>query len=108
MRDFSGKRIRVLVVWEPALPFDWAAPSTASLQRITDARATQYWDKARLVSHAMGEHDEDSVVWDHIAVYAPGATWNQGPPAALYADGPVLEVKELAQAAIVRALAVTP
>ena len=50
----------------------------------------------------MGEHDRKSIVWDHIAVYAPGATWNPTP--ALFADGPVVKVLEPAREAIAKAL----
>ena len=63
--------VRVFVVWEPVLPTDWTAPSTASLKRISDARAAQYWDKERLVSKSMGEHDKESIIWDYIAVPSP-------------------------------------
>jgi len=94
--------VRVFVVWEPVLPTDWAAPSTASLRRISDARAAQYWDKERLVSKSMGEHDEASILWDYIAVYAPGATWNQTP--ALFADGPIARVIKPAREAIAKGL----
>jgi hypothetical protein len=100
--EFSGKPVRAFVVWEPVLPTDWGAPSTAALNRISDGRASQYWDKGRLVSKLMGEHDTDSIVWDHIAVYPPGATWNHHP--ALFADGPVVKVIGPAREAITRAL----
>ena len=104
INEFSGKPVRVFVVWEPVLPTDWGAPSTATLNRISDGRAMQYWDKDRLVSRSMGEHDSKSIVWDHIAVYAPGATWNH--TSALFADGPVVRVIEPARGAIARALSV--
>jgi len=41
---------------------DWLSPSKAALSRIFDTRAAQFWDKGRLVSHSMGEHDRRSVV----------------------------------------------
>lgn len=88
------------MVWEPVLPTDWGAPSTAALKRISDSRAVQFWDKNRLISHRMGEHDKNSIVWDHIAVYAPGAIWDESPPPAAYADGPVVKVEEPARSAI--------
>ena len=52
----------------------------------------------------MGEHDKKSIVWDHIAVYAPGTTWHQ--KVALFADGPVVKVLEPAREAITKALSV--
>ena len=105
LQEFSGKRIKVLVVWEPVLPTDWTAPSTSALKRIADTRATQFWDKTRLVSQAMGERDEDTVVWDHVAVYPPGATWNQAPPEDLYANTPVIEAIARTRSAIEQGLA---
>ena len=90
LNRFLGKTVRAFVVWEPVLPTDWGAPSTAALKRISDGRAAQYWDKGRLVSQSMGEHDSESIVWDHIVVYAPGATRSQ--ESALFSDGPVVKV----------------
>jgi hypothetical protein len=92
------------VVWEPVLITDWAAPSTATLNRISDPRAAQFWDKGRLISHLMGEHDRQSIVWDHIAVYPAGVIWNERPPQALYEDGPVVRVIGPAHAALQQAL----
>jgi hypothetical protein len=39
------------VVWEPVLTTDFAAPSTTSLGRIPDVRASQYWDRKPALSH---------------------------------------------------------
>ena len=84
------------------------------MARIPDLRARQYWDKGRLLSKAMGEKDRSSIVWDHVAVYPPGARWGGSPPEAVYEGGPVVEVTaELTQAldrlrAPVRAEAATP
>ena len=102
LKEFPGKRVHAFVVWEPVLPTDWGAPSTAALNRISDGRVTQYWDKDRLVSKSMGEHDKKSIVWDRIAVYAPGATWHQEP--SLFTGGPVVKVLEPAREAITKAL----
>jgi hypothetical protein len=105
MRGFAGKPLRAFVVWEPVLLTDWSSPSTATLSRLSDVRVTQFWDRRRLVSNAMGEHDRRSVVWDYVAVYAAGAVWENGPPAALYHGNPVVRVAEEARAAIAQALA---
>jgi hypothetical protein len=104
MQDFAARPVRAFVIWEPVLPTDWSAPSTLALRRISDTRATQFWDKGRLISHSMGEHDRRSVVWDYIAVYAAGATWKDGPPQPLYHGGPVVRVTEPAHAALAEAL----
>jgi hypothetical protein len=96
--------VRTFVVWEPVLPTDWSAPSTAALRRISDTRAAQFWDKGRLISHSMGEHDRRSVVWDYIAVYPAGAVWEDGPPQPLYQSRPVVQAAEPARAALAQAL----
>lgn len=104
LKDLSGKPVRVFVVWEPVLPTDWGAPSTATLNRISDSRATQFWDKGRLISHSMGEHNRQSLIWDYIAVYPPGVVWTDRPPQPLYKGGPVVKVEEPARAALSQAL----
>src|SRR5947207_5587628 len=83
-------RIRVFVVWEPVLPTDFGAPSTLTLRRVSDSRASQYWDKEHLVSRLLGERDAASVVWDYVAVYRPGKLWDNVPPDAAYSHAPVI------------------
>ena len=96
-------RIRVFVVWEPVLPTDWLAPSTASLARVPDSRVQQYWDRGRLLSKSMGEKDKSSIVWDYVAVYAPGTLWNATAPQPFYQDGPVVQVVSALTQALQRA-----
>lgn len=105
MKEFSGKQIHVFAVWEPVLPTDWGAPSSSALKRLSDPRAVQFWDKDRLLSHAMGEHDQNSIVWDQILIYDSQTVWNQVPPKPLWEGGPVLDVIEPARAALRNALA---
>jgi len=100
LKDVSGANMRVFVVWEPVLATDLAAPSTATLRRVSSTRASQYWDKGRALSHVMGEHDRASVVWDYIAVYPPGAMWNEAPPKPTYSGHPVADVTSSAKQAI--------
>jgi len=83
---------------------DWGRPSTATLARVSDPRAAQFWDKGRLISHSMGEQNRRSVVWDYIAVYSREAVWKEKPPQALYHGGPVVRVTDAARAALARAL----
>lgn len=96
----NGENLRVLVVWEPVLVTDWSPPSSATMQRIADARVTQFWDRGRLVSKAMGEHDGDSVVWDWVGAYRGDADWAGSPPKPLYAGGTVVHVLPEFQKAI--------
>lgn len=104
MRKFGSRPLRAFVVWEPVLPTDWFSPSTSTLGRLSDSRASQFWDDGRLISHSMGEHDRHSIVWDHIAVYPAGAMWKGRPPQALYEGGPVVRVIDPTQAALTEAL----
>src|SRR5262249_41862381 len=104
MAELAAKPVRVFVVWEPVLFTDWSSPSTATLGRISDGRVSQFWDKERVVSHSMGERDRGSIVWDYVAIYAPGAVWEDRPPKALYAGGPVVRVIDEARTALDQAL----
>ena len=91
LKEQGEPKIRVFVVWEPVLPTDFGAPSTFTLKRVSDLRASQYWDKEHLVSHLLGERDPSSVVWDYVAVYEPGKLWDQAPPEPLYSHVPVIK-----------------
>jgi len=105
LREINSQDVRVFVIWEPVLPTDFAAPSTAALARIPDPRAAQYWDRRRALSHLLGEHNRSSVVWDYIAVYAPGKLWQDASPKPIYSDGPVRDVIGGAKGSIQRLLA---
>ncbi len=100
----NGKDVRVFVVWEPVLATDFAAPSTAALARVSDLRAAQYWDRKRTLSFLLGEHNRSTVVWDHIAVYAPGTLWQDTLPKPVYSDNPVRTVISGAKDSIQRLL----
>jgi hypothetical protein len=105
LREINSQGVRVLVIWEPVLATDLAPPSTAALARIPDVRAAQYWDRKRALSHLLGEHNRSTVVWDHIAVYAPGTLWQDAPPKLVYSDSPVRDVISGAKESIERLLA---
>src|SRR5215471_3746705 len=104
MAERGANPARFFVVWEPVLFTDWSSPSTATLGRIPDAHASQFWDKERLISHSMGEHDRRSIVWDYVAVYPRGAVWEASPPEPLYSGGPVIRVIAEAHSALLKAL----
>ena len=106
MEEHSDPGIRVLVIWEPVLATDVRAPSTMTLKRISDSRVTQFWDKERLLSHAMGERDRRTIVWDYIGIFERGTLWDLAPPKAVFEDRPVVEVIERARAALARMLAI--
>ena len=104
MAELAAQPVRIFVVWEPVLFTDWSSPSTTTLGRISNTRAAQFWDKERLISHSMGEHDRGSVVWDYIAVYPAGDVWQERPPKPLYDGGPVVRVLNEARAALGQAM----
>lgn len=104
LKQFPNRPVRVFVIWEPVLPTDWFSPSTATLGRVADSRAAQFWDKGRLISRSMGEHDRRTIVWDFIGIYGEGATWNTRAPRPLYQGGPVVRVIEPARSALAQAL----
>jgi hypothetical protein len=105
LREINSQDVRVFVVWEPVLPTDFVAPSTAALARIPDVRAAQYWDRKRALSHLLGERNRSTVVWDYIAVYAPGTLWQDAPPKPIYSDSPVRDVISGAKESMQRLLA---
>jgi len=90
LRTQKDSHLRVFVIWEPVLASDLSAPSTITLRRIHDERVKQYWDRNRVLSHAMGEHDRPSVVWDYIAVYKPEQLWTDAPPQPEFKGRPVV------------------
>jgi hypothetical protein len=100
----NGKPVKAFIVWEPVLPTDWAPPSTETMGRISDQRVTQFWDKGRLISKSMGEHDRSSVVWDQIEVFDAGTVWTDRPPDPLFSGGPVVRAAPRANSAVKQAL----
>ena len=96
--------IRVFVVWEPVLPTDLGAPSTATLKRLSDRRVSQYWDKDHVVSRLLGERDGSSMVWDYVAVYQPGKLWDHAPPEPTSSGVPVVHAIEKTRVEINREL----
>jgi hypothetical protein len=105
LREINNQDVRVFVIWEPVLPTDFVAASIAALARIPDARAVQYWDRKRALSHLLGEHNRSTLVWDYIAVYAPGTLWQDAPPKPIYSGNPVRNVIRGAKESIQRLLA---
>lgn len=108
----------MLVVWEPVLRTDIAAPLTSVLGLLRDLRAQPYWDPGRIVSadfvRAFNEdptrygRDErfppDFVAWDVVAVFEAPARWDRGVPAPAFYDGPVVGAIDAARTAIAAAL----
>jgi hypothetical protein len=99
LRHHPRSHVRVFAVWEPILPTDWNRPTSVVLHRLSDARATQMWDKQHLVADLVKNSADDldpgcckhnGVLWDIIAVYPPGAQWTDSLPAPELFAGPVV------------------
>ncbi len=117
LRQLPDTPIRVLVVWEPVLATDVAAPFGGALALIPDRRVVQYWDSHRLVSSDIvrAVHDgparygleeafpPDFIAWDVVAIFGPGEIWGADIPIPEYYGGPVVQSIDDARAAIVRA-----
>jgi hypothetical protein len=87
------------------LPTDWMRPTTAVLARLSDARASQYWDPAHLLAKRLSGDARDPQpkpdccrrdgnLWDLAAVYPPGATWGDALPPAVFFNGPIVDVRD--------------
>jgi hypothetical protein len=69
------------------LPTDWGPPSTATLARVHDTRAAQFWDREHKLSKSLGgpehapkgsradkiEFEMRRYIWDFVAIYPPGS-----------------------------------
>jgi hypothetical protein len=93
------------------LATDWQSPVASVLARLKDTRGLQFWDKGHLLAQRMSadarppqpEPDccrDNGILWDLAAVYPPGAVWDTAMPPAAFVNGPIVNVKELVEAAI--------
>jgi hypothetical protein len=90
----------VFTVWQPILPTDWGKPGTGALHRLSDARVRQFWDADHIVAKALERSSQDrdlqpdccfhrDIWWDLMAVYPPGAVWNETLPVPVLLNGTV-------------------
>jgi hypothetical protein len=100
--------LRVLVIWEPILPTDWAAPGSGTLARLADPRAVQFWDKGHLLARELEKSLAASAsqpdcckqagnLWDLAALYPKGARWAGLLPGPVFINGPVVQMREQIQ-----------
>ena len=91
--------VRVFAIWEPMLPTDWNRPTTHVLQRLSDARVIQVWDKNHLIADLMEKGADgqrprccrrSGVWWDVIAAYPSGVHWEDSLPAPELLNGTVV------------------
>lgn len=83
--------VRFQVVWIPVVPTDHGPPEPSVTAPLDDPRVTWYWDPDRLLSPRMAERmmrlyesgravpqiEPGDVVWDVIASFAPGTSWEE-------------------------------
>ncbi len=99
--------MKVFVIWEPIVFSDLVVPADSVLQRVSDLRAAQYYDKnhllskalqAQMLAHGVTGQDyfvKDQYVWDAMAVYAPGVRWENGSGAKPdFVGAPVVSVRD--------------
>jgi hypothetical protein len=84
------------------LPSDWYRPTRPTLKRISDPRATQFWDRNHLIAAEVkrqlqqfhGHHpsccEDGGHLWDMAAVYTASVKWGEAAPA--FDDGPVYRI----------------
>jgi hypothetical protein len=94
------RAISVFAVWQPILPTDWSKPNSTVLHRLRDGRVRQFWDPDRTVAAELKratEHHQiyasccvdNGVLWDFMAVFAPGALWEDMLPAPILFEGTI-------------------
>jgi len=110
-----GQRLRVFIVWEPVIWTDMGPPGGSVLSRISDSRTAHFWDQDLLLSkklvqeqnrsgvrvEAKGGSDPDAIIWDFVAVFPPGARWDETFPQSVYHGSPLLEHVEQVLAKLV-------
>jgi hypothetical protein len=94
--------VTVLAVWEPIVESD-PSPTRKLLGNFTDVRVHQLWDPDHLMSDAMRASElahpgspaqartrtnsaADGVMYDTVAIFAPGTRWEMTLPAPDYLD----------------------
>ena len=119
LQEFPNQQLRVFVVWERVLPTDWAAPFTATLSRISDPRAIQFWDRDGFLSLKMrqaGPSDPaqadysngfrmEKMIWDFVAIFPPGARWDGSVSQAEFTGAPVTNAIEEVRRHLARRIA---
>lgn len=84
------------------LPTDWYRPTRPTLNRVSDSRAVQFWDKSHLIAAELKQQlqqfhgtnpsccDNGGHLWDMAALYPAGVRWGETKPA--FDDGPVYRI----------------
>jgi hypothetical protein len=100
-----GEALSALIVWEPVIASDTGPPAASVLSRLSDTRSVHFWDEDRSLSKALVQEairnpslfgtevpsTPDTIVWDFVAVFPPGARWDGSFPQPVYYGAPVVE-----------------
>jgi hypothetical protein len=110
LRAHRDPNLRALVVWEPVIWTDVGPPTTSVMARLSDPRVVQFWDPQKALSRVMvdrwrklgkiPELEHDTVIWDFVALYDPGARWDGGPPPPRWHGYPVVKAIDGLRAAL--------
>jgi len=119
--QLPAQSLQAFLVWETVLETDRDMPSSGSQARAADPRVQQFWDPTqRLASIWQPVLKQDpapllgkaslvqgDVLWDFVAVFAPGAHWTAAaPPPPIFKAAPVADFgAELRQALAAATLA---
>ena len=85
------------------LATDISQPTTGTLGRLSDRRVRQFYDGDHVLAERMKADvrppqpvqdccDRNNILWDLMAIYAPGDKWTDKMPIATFFNGPVVDV----------------
>lgn len=94
MEHASPDTVSLVVIWEPVIISDRHPPGRSVTQPIATLTAQRFWDGDLLASKSVvrtalkhperlpeGMHvDESFIVWDVVALWPPGARWENDMP----------------------------
>jgi hypothetical protein len=82
------------------------------MSTLSDGRVRQYWDPEHLVSQRLAADarppqptheccEREGTLWDLAAVYPAGATWTDRLPPAVVFNGPIVDIADAIESAVV-------
>jgi len=114
----SNQTLAVFIVWEPVLRTDVRSPTTRTLAKLWDQRVKQFWDKDRLIAAEIKKSAASNqsqiapkrqvplsagFLWDAVAVFGPGKTWEGTMPQPEYIGGAVVNVVDELRTSLAKA-----
>ena len=107
MEHASPDTVSLVVIWEPVILSDRRPPGRSVTQPIATLPAQRFWDGNLLASKSVvrtalkhpeqlpaGVHiDESFIVWDIVALWPPGARWDDDMPLPEWFDSTVVDAE---------------